>query len=441
MTTADRTLPANLEAERAVLGAILLHNESYPLATANVSSGDFFRDAHRRIFDAMIALATAGDAIDLVTIKEALGKIGDLDACGGPAYIAALVDGVPRSMNVEHYARIVKDKARLRALIVAATMLLSRAYDGEESASTIADDVTRDLLATVDTSGGAAVKAADEMMAYVMSLEDDAKAGPRAPMATGFLDLDEMLDGGVRLGDLVVVAGRPSMGKSSLVLGMAKGVAAAGYPAAMLSLEMRARVLAERLVSWGARIDGRRMRGRFLGEHDWGRISQAVGEAADLPLYLLDSASSLVEVAAWAQRLKAEYGVKVIVVDYLQLLLPERRSSSREQDVAALSAGLKRIARTQDLAVVAVSALNRAPEGRKDNRPKLGDLRESGALEYDADVALLIHRQELYDDAAETHGIAEIIVAKNKEGATGTVKLAFLAVFDGCFENLAQGTV
>lgn len=431
---ADRTLPHNLEAERSVLGAMLLDATAWPKVAAIVRAEDYYRDAHRRIHESMTRLVEAGSGIDFVLLREDLQRAGDLDECGGPAYLAALVDGLPRNVHVEHYAEIVREKARLRGLVFAANKLLAGAYEASVPASLLVEGGVQALLAYAETRQHVVTQAGKDALDYVMAL--DPGEAPEA-MSTGYTDLDDVLSGGIRKDELLILAGRPSHGKTSLGLGIAKGLAQRGHSTVFFSLEMRSRLLAERLVSWGARVDQSRLRRRFLGDRDYGRISQAVGALADLPLYLQDSVATLTEVSAWCERLATEKGVTCVVIDYLQLLLPERRSSSRENDVAAISRGLKRLAR--DRAVIAISQLNRSPEGRRDNRPRLSDLRESGALEQDCDIALLLFQPSQYDDAQELDGIAEVIVAKNRQGPTGTVKLAYLKSLAALFENLAVG--
>ena len=436
--TIDRTLPCNLEAERAVLGAVLLHAEAHPLAASLISDADFFRDAHRRVWKAMSGLLDNGSPIEMVLLKDALAMSGDLDEVGGPAYLAALVDGVPRVANVEHYARLVKEKAQLRSVIFAANALLTAAYEAQEPIGTLIDAGVGTLLGLATATQGEAVQAGQEAVAWVTSL-DRSPESSGAAFPTGYTDLDEVLAGGLRSGELVVLAGRPSAGKSSLGLGMARGLALAAVPTVVFSLEMRSRTLAARLVSWGARVDRQKLQRGYASEQDYGRVGAALAALDGVPLYLQDTAATLSEVAAWCQRLKAQYGVKVAVVDFLQLMAHEARNQSREAAVATVSKGLKRLAKTQDLAVVALSALNRAPEGRKDPRPRLSDLRESGSIESDADVVLLLYRADQYEKDEETAGIAEVICAKNRDGPTGTVKLCFLEHYAGMFENLATG--
>lgn len=435
MNVSDRALPMALEAERAVLGAVLVDPAAYASAAAVLCDADFGRDAHRRIFAQLVKLSGAGSALDLLTLKDALARSGELEEVGGPVYIAGLLDGVPRATNVAHYASIVLEKARLRGLIFTANRVLADAYAAEQAPEGIADAAVRALqacamrpLADVFTAGEAAQR-------YVRGLDRDGSGG----LKTGFADLDAVLGASLRPKRLAILAGRPSAGKSSLGLGMAKGLAEAGCPTAFFSLEMHADALGGRLVAWTAHVASQRLAEGVASPEEYARVAGSLASLEALPLRIQDTAATLAEVGAWCQRLKAELGLQVAVVDYLQLLLPATRSQSREQDVAALAYGLKQLAKTQDLLVVALSALGRSPEGRKDNRPRLSDLRESGALEYHADVVLLLFRAEQYDPEDENRGVAEVIVAKSRDGAVGTTRLAFLAEYAGMFADLARG--
>jgi replicative DNA helicase len=443
---AIRTLPHNLEAERSVLGAILLHNDAFNLAAEMIDSGDFFRDAHRRIFDKMVKLVERGDAIDLVTLKEELGRSGEIDEVGGPAYIATLVDGVPRSTNVEHYARIIKEKATLRKLIFAANKILTTAYDGEDDADFIIDDAERSIFGIADD------KIRDGFVSLRQlaqsSLETIEKLHARKELITGvptgFTDLDEMTSG-LQPSDLIIVAARPSMGKTSLVLNIAQHVGTkTDRTVGLFSLEMSKEQLFLRLLTAEARIDAHRLRGGFLGERDWGRLSQAIGTLSETKIFIDDSPSiGVLEMRAKCRRLASEHGLHLVIVDYIQLMQGRGRFENRTLELAAISRSLKGLAKELNVPIVVLSQLSRAPEARADHRPQLSDLRESGALEQDADVVVFIYRQDQYADknapATEAEGVAELIIGKQRNGPTGVVKLAFIREFTR-FENLAIGT-
>jgi replicative DNA helicase len=445
VAVADRTLPHNLEAERSVLGAILLHNEAFNHAAEVIDSADFYRDAHRRIFDKMVRLSERGGAIDLVTLKEELGRSGELDDVGGPAYITALVDGVPRSMNVEHYARIIKEKATLRSLIFSANKILAAAYEGEEDADVILDQAEHAIFAIADD------KIRDGFVSLrdlaQSSLETIEKLHARKELVTGvptgFTDLDEMTSG-LQPSDLVIVAARPSMGKTSLVLNIAQHVGTkTDKTVGLFSLEMSKEQLFLRMLTAEARIDAQRMRRGYLGERDWGRLSQAIGTLSDAKIFIDDSPSiGVLEMRAKCRRLAAEHDLDLVIVDYIQLMQGRGRFENRTLELGSISRSLKGLAKELRVPVVVLSQLSRAPESRSDHKPQLSDLRESGALEQDADVVIFIYRQDMYadksDPPAEGEGVAELIIGKQRNGPTGTVKLAFIREFTR-FENLASG--
>jgi replicative DNA helicase len=441
----ERALPHNLEAERSVLGAILLHNDAFNLAAEIIDAPDFFRDAHRRIFEKMVRLAERGDAIDLVTLKEELGRSGELDEVGGPAYITALVDGVPRSTNVEHYARIIKEKSTLRNLIFSANKIVSSAYEAEEDADLILDRAEHAIFAIADDrvrDGFVSLRQLAES-----SLETIEQLHARKELVTGvptgFVDLDEMTSG-LQSSDLVIVAARPSMGKTSLVLNIAQHVGTkTERTVGLFSLEMSKEQLFMRMLTAEARIDAHRLRGGFLGERDWGRLSAAIGTLSDAKIFIDDTPSiGVLEMRAKSRRLAAEHGLDLIIIDYIQLMQGRGRFENRTLELASISRSLKALAKELNVPVVVLSQLSRAPESRADHRPQLSDLRESGALEQDADVVIFIYRSDQYVDksepAADQNGVAELIIGKQRNGPTGIVKLAFIREFTR-FENLAVG--
>jgi replicative DNA helicase len=443
VAVADRTLPHNLEAERSVLGAILLHNEAFNLAAEVIDTGDFYRDAHRRIFDKMVKLAERGGAIDLVTLKEELGRSGDLDEVGGPAYITALVDGVPRSMNVEHYARIIKEKATLRSLIFSANKILATAYEAEEDADVILDQAEHAIFAIADDKvRDGFVSLRDLAQSSLETIEQlHARKELITGVPTGFTDLDEMTSG-LQPSDLIIVAARPSMGKTSLVLNIAQHVGTrTSKTVGLFSLEMSKEQLFIRMLTAEARIDAQRMRRGYLGERDWGRLSQAIGTLSDAKIFIDDTPSiGMLEMRAKCRRLAAEHDLDLVIVDYIQLMQGRGRFENRTLELASISRSLKGLAKELNVPVVVLSQLSRAPEARSDHRPQLSDLRESGALEQDADVVMFIYREDMYADKSqppvEGDGVAELIIGKQRNGPTGVVKLAFIREFTR-FENLA----
>ena len=442
---AERTLPHNLEAERSVLGAILLHNDAFNLAAEVIDSKDFFRDAHRRIFEKMVTLAERNDAIDLVTLKEELGRSSELDEVGGPAYITALVDGVPRSTNVEHYARIIKEKATLRNLIFSANKILATAYAGEDDPDLILDQAEHAIFAIADDKVREGFVSLRELAQG--SLETIEKLHSRKELVTGvptgFTDLDEMTSG-LQPSDLIIIAARPSMGKTSLALNLAQHVGTkTDRTVGVFSLEMSKEQLFLRLLTAEARIDAHRMRGGFLGERDWGRLSQAIGTLSEAKIFIDDTPSiGVLEMRAKCRRLAAANGLDLVVIDYVQLMQGRGRFENRTLELGSISRSLKGLAKELRVPIVLLSQLSRAPESRSDHRPQLSDLRESGALEQDADVVAFIYREDMYMDKSQpptdAQGVAELIIAKQRNGPTGIVRLAFIREFTR-FENLAGG--
>lgn len=441
----DRTLPHNLEAEKCVLGAILINNQAFNQAAEVIDSQDFFRDAHRRIFEKMVALSERSEPVDLVTIKDELVRTNELDEVGGPAYISALTDGVPRSANVEYYARIVKEKSTLRRLIQSANEVLVRAYDAEEDADDLLDEAERSIFQIAEHRLRVGFIKLGELVdsGYQLIEQLQQHKGLVTGVPSGFQDLDELTSGFQR-SDLVIVAARPSMGKTSLVLNIALhcGVEA-GRTVGIFSLEMSKEQLFMRMLTSEARVDAHRFRGGFLGEQDYARLVEAFGRLHEAKVFIDDTPSvGILEMRAKARRLKLEHGLDLLVVDYLQLMQGRGRFDNRQQELASISRSLKVLAKELDVPILALSQLSRAPESRGDHRPQLSDLRESGALEQDADVVLFIFREEMYapDAGPEIEGLAEIIVGKQRNGPTGTVRLAFLKQFTR-FENLARGGV
>jgi len=442
----ERTLPHNLEAEKSVLGAILIQNEAFNHAAELIDSKDFFRNAHTRIFEKMVVLSERGDAIDFITIKEELSKSGELESVGGPAYIASLADGVPRSANVEYYAKIVKEKSTLRSLIHSANKILVEAYEAEQEPDLLLDEAERSIFAIAeDRIRAGFVPLRDLVQTSFAQIEKlQQQKGMVTGVPTGFVDLDEMTSG-LQPSDLVLVAARPSMGKTSFVLNIAQHIGTAtDMTVGFFSLEMSKEQLFMRMLTSEARIDAHRFRTGYLNEKDYGRLSHALGTLAEAKVFIDDTASiGVLEMRAKARRLKAEHGLHMIIIDYIQLMQGRGRFESRQAEIASISRSLKGLAKELQVPIVALSQLSRASETRADHRPQLSDLRESGALEQDADVVMFIYRAEQYRDAdgnpnVEEQGTAEIIIGKQRNGPIGTAKLAFIKEHTR-FENLAHG--
>jgi replicative DNA helicase len=443
IATAERTLPHNLEAERSVLGAILVHNDAFNTAAQVIDGRDFYRDAHRRIFNRMVTLSERGAAIDFITLKEELSRGGELDDVGGPAYVASLVDGVPRATNVEYYAKIVKEKATLRNLIYAANKIVTNAYEADQEPELILDEAESLIFAVADDRLKAGFVAMRDLVndnfPKIEQLFEHKRLVTGVP--TGFVDLDEMTRG-FQGGDLIIVAARPSMGKTSLVLNIAQHVAV--QPEMLVgffSLEMSKESLFIRLLTSEAQIDSHRLMSGHIGERDYGRISQALERLSGMRLFIDDTANiGVLEMRAKSRRLQSEHGLQLVVVDYIQLMSARGRYENRTLELASISRSLKGLAKELNVPIVVLSQLSRAPESRSDHRPQLSDLRESGALEQDADVVILIYRDDAYnrDPNNPEAGTAELIVAKQRNGPTGVVRLAFLRE-QTRFANLAPG--
>lgn len=420
--TQERTLPHNLEAERAVLGAILLRNDALD-AVELLQAPDFFRAAHQRIYASMLSIREERRTIDLVTIKEELRRSGDLDEVGGPAYIAALVDGVPRSTNVEFYAAIIIEHARRRAAIYAANKLMGDSYDASDPAESVIGDAAERLAELCGQASATRAYRLNEIVPGGMEAIERARRTGSVVTGTptGFAALDECTTG-MHPADLIIVAARTSIGKTSFALAIARHVASATGPALVHSCEMSKEQLFLRMLSAEARVDGRQLRAASLMTHEWDRVSTAANVIGGLPIFIDDTPGvSCREVMARARALKATEGLALIVVDYLQLMRGHGRFDNRTQEVGTISRGLKGIGKRLGVPVVALSQLNRAPETRKAKRPQISDLRESGDIENDADVVLLLYR----DDQAPS--VAEIIIGKQRNGPTETITLEFLA--------------
>tara|TARA_B100001123_G_scaffold440632_2_gene580073 strand:- start:415 stop:1773 length:1359 start_codon:yes stop_codon:yes gene_type:complete len=441
----ERTLPHNLDAERSVLGAILVNSEALDLASEVINPNDFFRDAHRRIFECMSALHERSQAIDFIILKEELQRSGELDEIGGPAYLASLADGVPRATNVEYYAKIVKEKSTLRNLIFAANKILTNAYEASQESDLILDEAESAIFGVADERlrvGFVPMRElVKETFPKIEALFEQKRLVTGVP--TGFADLDGMTRG-FQNGELIIIAARPSMGKTSLALNVSQYVALQSNMAVgFFSLEMAKESLFLRLLTAEAQIDSHELMSGNIKKKDYGRISQAIETLSAMRLFVDDTANiGVMEMRAKARRLQAEHGLSLLVIDYIQLMTGRGRFENRTLELASISRSLKGLAKELNIPIVVLSQLSRAPEARSDRRPQLSDLRESGALEQDADVVALIFREDAYkknlDKQDESSGIAELILAKQRNGPTGTVKLVFLDK-QTRFANFAQG--
>ncbi|HET9406197.1 MAG TPA: replicative DNA helicase [Candidatus Sulfotelmatobacter sp.] len=448
MATADYTissLPANAEAERSILGAILLDNFTYNQAAEHLRVDDFSLDSHRRIYARMVDLAESSRPIDMITLIEELDRHKERQAIGDVAYVSSLVDGVPDRPSIEHYVKIVRDKALLRGLIHAATSAIARASDQSEPAEDVLGDAEAAIFQLSEKRIGRGFMGVQEIVRESFgSVDALLQRGQRITgLATHYNDLDEMTSG-LQRSDLVIIAARPSMGKTAFVMNIAENAAIEdGKVVGVFSLEMSREALLLRLLCSQARVDAHKMRTGSLWQDDTRKVVRAMEQLAHAPIYIDDTPGiSLSEMRAKARRLKQSAGgLDLIVVDYLQLMSGGgKRFENRTQEVSAISRGLKALAKELSVPVIALSQLSRAPESRGgDHRPQLADLRESGSIEQDADLVMFIFREEVYkQDDPELEGKAEIMIAKQRNGPIGRVRMAFLK---SCtrFEPLADG--
>lgn len=440
LTTLERLPPQNLDAEMAVLGSMLLEEEALVEAAELLQEAAFYKEAHRTIFTAILSLYKNQVAVDLVTLTDELKRRNALDDVGGPSYLATLTSVVPTAANVEHYCRIVKSKAVLRSLIKVTTRIASECYEETTEPDLLLDRAEAGIFEIASHKIKQDVVAVKELIKSSIETIDTLyqRKGFITGLATGFTELDQML-AGLQPADLIVVAGRPAMGKSSFALSLAEHAALVQrVPVVIFSLEMSKDHLVQRMLCSHARINAHNVRSGMLSASDWPKLTQAAGKLSEAPIFIDDSPSlSILELRAKARRLKARHGIGLAVLDYLQLMEEPFRSENRQQEIAAISRSLKALARELTIPVVSVSQLSRAPERRETFRPRLSDLRESGSIEQDADVVLLLFREDYYNPTDENRGVAEIIIGKQRNGPTGTVRLAFLKEYTR-FENLAQ---
>jgi replicative DNA helicase len=435
-----RLPPQDLEAERSVLGAMLLSAEAMADVVEILDAEDFYRSAHGKIYSAVRALFGHGEPVDVITAVDALRRASLLDEVGGALYLRDLVDEVPTPASAPHYAKIVADAALRRRLIGAAADIMDVAYAGSDEADAIADTAEQriyDVARREDTEDAAAIgDLVNDAMSELEAIQNRESA--YTGLATGFRDLDD-LTSGLQPGNLVIIAARPGIGKSSLAMNIARNVAVQHEPVAMFSLEMSRYEIGMRLLCAEARVPWDRIRNKRVGPDDWTRVVSAGETLHDAPLSIVDAGNvNIVDIRAKARRLKTgREGLSLIIVDYLQLMTGPltRRQDNRQQEVAEISRSLKLLAKELKVPILALSQLNRNPEARADKRPQLSDLRESGSLEQDSDVVMFIHR----DDAdPEKKREAELIIAKHRNGPTGSIRLSFEPSLTQ-FRNAARG--
>jgi replicative DNA helicase len=434
----ERPLPSSPEAERAILGGIILDNALISQAIELLKPDDFYTPSYRRVYAAMIGLFERGSEINPILIGEELRREGLLEQAGGVSEVANLTYGLPHFTNLAHYAKVVRDKALLRNLVKVANKITSEALEEEDEAELILDHAEQLIFALADErtrQGFTHIKpVAEQLLEKVEAMSG--RTAMITGLTTGFSDLDQMTSG-LQPSDLIVVAARPSMGKTALCLTLAQNAAIqAKAVVGVFSLEMSKESLVQRMLSSEAHVDAHRFRSGFLNRDDWARLAVALGTLSEAKIFIDDTPGiSVLEMRAKIRRLAAEQKqLDLIIVDYMQLMSGSRRSESRQQEVAQISRELKALAKEMRVPLIALSQLSRAPESRTDHRPQLADLRESGSIEQDADVVAFIYREEQYNRTEENEGLAELIVSKQRNGPTGVIKLAFLKEFTR-FEN------
>ncbi|NMB33171.1 MAG: replicative DNA helicase [Clostridium sp.] len=438
--TLGRIPPQNIQAEQSVLGALLLDKEVLSSVTEVISGQDFYRDDHKEIFEAVIDLYERAEPIDLITISEQLKARGTLDSIGGLEYLAYLANSVPTTANAKHYAGIVEEKSILRKLIRVSSEIVNMGYEASEEVSYVLDKAEQsifDVMQKRNTQGFALIK---EVLVDTFNRLEELynNKGHVTGIPTGFSDLD-FKTSGLQKSDLVLIAARPAMGKTSFVLNIAQHVAIhGGVPVAVFSLEMSKEQLVNRMLCSEAMVDSQKIRTGKLDDNDWQKVARALGPLSDAPVYIDDTPGiSVTEIRAKCRKLKIEKDLGLIVIDYIQLMQGRGRGENRQQEISEISRSLKILAKEIDVPVLTLSQLSRAPEQRADHRPILSDLRESGAIEQDADIVMFLYRDDYYNPETEKKNIAEVIIAKHRNGSTGVVELAWLGQYTK-FANLEK---
>ena len=442
-----RVPPHSIEAEQSVLGGLLLDNAAWDRIGDLVTDGDFYRDEHRRIYRQIRSLLEKGKPADVVTVAEALDAAGESEHTGGLAYLGELANNTPSAANIRRYAEIVRERAILRQLVAAADEIAGNALNPlGRDAKTLLDEAEAKVFEIAEK--GARVSDGfvhinpllTQVVERIQELHDRDNPSDITGVPTGFLDLDQKTSG-LQAGDLIVVAGRPSMGKTAFALNIAENVALhAGLPVGVFSMEMGGTQLAMRMMASIGRLDSHRVRTGRLNDEEWSNLSMALGKLHEAPIYI-DETGGLnpVDLRARARRLHRQCGkLGLIVIDYIQLMSSARQNENRATEVSEISRSIKSLAKELQVPIIALSQLSRKVEERNDKRPMMSDLRESGAIEQDADVIMMLYRDEYYKPDSPDKGIAEIIIGKQRNGPTGTVRLAFLGQYTR-FDNLAQG--
>jgi replicative DNA helicase len=436
----DRLPPQNIEAEQSVLGAVLLENEAIGTVIEHLGPGDFYKEAHKKIFIAMLDLYEKNEPIDLITLTEQLTKKEQLEAAGGASYLSTIVSLVPTSANARYHAKIVKEKSTLRSLITTATEIVTSSYDSEQDVNELLDLAETKIFSISEKSVRQSYVHIKDVVRDTIELVDKLfdKKEHITGLPTGFIDLDEATTG-FHPGDLIVIGARPGMGKTAFCLNIITHTAVVEkIPIAIFSLEMTKEQIVLRMLCAEAEVDSKAVRSGFHSKEDYRKLVNAAGRLSEAPIYIDDSFNSILEIRAKARRLKAEHGLGLIIIDYLQLMSGTSSATAREQVISDISRSLKALAKDLSVPVIVISQLNRSCEQRGDNkRPILADLRESGAIEQDADTILFLYRGEYYKLKDAEPGVAELDIAKQRNGPTKRIKLSFIDKYTK-FKNLAD---
>lgn len=428
----DRVPPQNVEAEQAVLGAVIIDSDVLISVMEKIEANDFYKTTHQMVFQVMIELVEEQEPVDMVTVTARLKDKDQLEEVGGVSYLSELAKAVPTAANVDYYAAIVEEKSMLRRLIRTATQIVSSGYASDEDVTSLLSDAEQRILEiSSEKSSSGFTPIRDVLMDVFEQIETlyNSKGGING-IPSGFIDLDQMTSG-FQKNDLIIVAARPSVGKTAFALNIAQNVGVRSKETvAIFSLEMSAAQLVQRMISSESNVDSSRMRTGYLENEDWQKITMAIGSLSEANIYIDDSPSiTVMDIRAKCRRLKREHGLGMIVIDYLQLI-HGRGGDNRQQEVSEISRTLKAIARELEVPVIALSQLSRGVEQRQDKRPMMSDLRESGSIEQDADIVAFLYRDDYYDQESEKKNIIEIIISKQRNGPVGTVELVFLKNFN-----------
>jgi len=434
--------PNDIVAEQAVLGSMLADKDATVKAIEILKPDDFYRDDHKEIYSAMLELYGIGEPIDFLTVRSNLEQRGSLEKVGSDMYLSTLIDSVPSTSNIESYVKIVEEKAVLRSLIKAANDILAMGYASTEEVNTIIEKTEKkifDVLQNRNSKGYASFK--DILVDTFDNIEKLYKKKSKVSgIESGFNDLD-LKTSGLNPSELILVAARPAMGKSAFVLNIAHHVAMNGkVPVMIFSLEMSKEQMVNRILCSEAEVDSMKVRTGDLDSEDWVKLGTASGNLAEAPIYIDDTPGlSSAELRAKCRKAKLEKDIGLVIIDYLQLMESKGKSESRQNEISEISRGLKLLSKEINIPVIALSQLSRAPEARPDHRPILSDLRESGSIEQDADIVMFLYRDDYYNPETEKKNVAEVIIAKNRSGSTGTVELAWIGKYTK-FANLYRGS-